>query len=61
VLSSVCLATAMRISAMKRKMKVKTLKRRRAVLETVELDGEESAISHSFFFFLVYPKKLPAN
>jgi len=37
----------MRMSAMRRKTKVKTLRRRRAVLETVELEGEEFAISHS--------------
>ncbi|KAK7374826.1 hypothetical protein VNO80_08268 [Phaseolus coccineus] len=34
------------MSAMRRKTKVKTLRRRRAVLETVELEGEESTISH---------------
>jgi len=45
--SSLVLATAMRMSAMRRKITVKTLKRRRAVLETVELEGEGSAMSSS--------------
>jgi len=51
---------AMRMRAMRRKTKIKTLKRRRTVLETVELEGGVLTISKASGFLV--PKKLvPAN